>query len=230
MSEGLHYTGGLVSAKSATEVEVAPLRFYNDGKVYVAEQSQLLNLFQYLPLVTRKCVAVVLWGQETETLVEPRDFLTDLTTGATQPQAVPMQQLNFCNVNLLPGSESDVESTDYYQWSALLRSLSAFEAYHEVYRDALEGRRVTELLILRPDMPRSLAASMNELVSNLLLVTNSHSAETERIAGKLRADLQYARIDEILATGLHAYLTQFLDRVNDLGGGISRDFLVAAGD
>ena len=106
VSEGLHYTGGLVSAKSATEVEVAPLRFYNDGKVYVAEQSQLLNLFQYLPLVTRKCVAVVLWGQETETLVEPRDFLTDLTTGATQPQAVPMQQLNFCNVNLLPGSES----------------------------------------------------------------------------------------------------------------------------
>ena len=37
-------------------------------------------------------------------------------------------------------------------------------------------------------------------------------------------------LSEILATGLHAYLTQFLDRVNDLGGGISRDFLVAAGD
>jgi hypothetical protein len=52
------------------------------------------------------------------------------------------------------------------------------------------------------------------------------SGETERIAGKLRADLQFDRIDEILATGLHAYLTQFLDRVNDLGGRISRDFLM----
>jgi uncharacterized alpha-E superfamily protein len=41
--------------------------------------------------------------------------------------------------------------------------------------------------------------------------------------------LQYGRIDEILATGLHAYLTQFLDRVNDLGGRISRDFLVPSG-
>jgi uncharacterized alpha-E superfamily protein len=40
-----------------------------------------------------------------------------------------------------------------------------------------------------------------------------------RRAGKLRADLKYGRIDEILATGLHAYLTQFLDRVNDLGNG-----------
>jgi uncharacterized alpha-E superfamily protein len=69
---------------------------------------------------------------------------------------------------------------------------------------------------------------MNELVSNLLLVTNGHSAETERIAGKLRADLQYARIDEILATGLHAFLTQFLDRVNNLGWRISRDFLMPA--
>ena len=45
-------------------------------------------------------------------------------------------------------------------------------------------------------------------------------------AGRLRSDLQYGRIDEILATGLHAYLTQFLERVGTLGVGISRDFLV----
>ena len=49
-----------------------------------------------------------------------------------------------------------------------------------------------------------------------------------RRAGKLLSDLQYARVDEILATGLHAYLTQFLDRVGDLGWGISRDFLMPA--
>jgi uncharacterized alpha-E superfamily protein len=75
-------------------------------------------------------------------------------------------------------------------------------------------------------MPRSLAASMNELVANLAVVSNDHSAETERIAGKLRADLQFGRIDEILATGLHAFLTQFLDRVNNLGGRLSQDFLM----
>lgn len=73
-------------------------------------------------------------------------------------------------------------------------------------------------------------ASLREVVDNLAVVANEQSAETQRCAGRLLADLQYGRIDEILATGLHAYLTQFLDRVNDLGGGISRDFLVAAGD
>jgi uncharacterized alpha-E superfamily protein len=82
------------------------------------------------------------------------------------------------------------------------------------------------LLILRADMPRSLLACLNEVMSNLALVTSDASSETQRRAGKLRTDLQYARIDEILATGLHAYLTQFLDRVNELGSHISREFLI----
>ena len=115
---------------------------------------------------------------------------------------------------------------DFYHWSAILRSVSGFEVYRKVYRDVIRPERVAELLILRPDMPRSLHASLNEVVSNLALVANDQSQETQRRAGKLRAELQYGRIDEILATGLHAYLTQFLDRINDLGAHISRDFLV----
>ncbi|HAU58633.1 MAG TPA: hypothetical protein DCW87_14470 [Comamonadaceae bacterium] len=117
---------------------------------------------------------------------------------------------------------------DFYHWSAILRSVSAFEVYRKVYRDVITPERVADLLILRRDMPRSLHASLREVVDNLALVSNGHSAETERRAGRLLADLQYGRIDEILATGLHAFLTQFLDRVNDLGAGIGRDFLVAA--
>jgi uncharacterized alpha-E superfamily protein len=104
--------------------------------------------------------------------------------------------------------------------------VSGFEIYRKVYRNVIRPELVAELLILRPDMPRSLAACVNELLENLKLVANQQSAETLRRAGRLQADLQYGRIDEILATGLHAYLTQFLARVGDLGAGISRDFLV----
>jgi uncharacterized alpha-E superfamily protein len=124
-------------------------------------------------------------------------------------------------------SEKDQEY-DFYHWSAILRSVSAFEIYRRVYRNVIKPECVAELLILRADMPRSLAASLQEVVSNLKLVTDDGNSETARRAGKLWADLQYARIDEILATGLHAYLTQFLDRVNELGACISRDFLVPA--
>lgn len=118
------------------------------------------------------------------------------------------------------------QEVDFYHWSAILRSVSGFEVYRKVYRNVIRPEKVAELLILRADMPRSLAASMHEVVTNLRLVANEHSHETLRRAGRLRADLQYGRIDEILAIGLHAYLTQFLDRVNDIGAGIGRDFLV----
>lgn len=124
-------------------------------------------------------------------------------------------------------TEEDQEY-DFYHWSAILRSVSAFEVYRKVYRDVIKPERVAELLILRADMPRSLHASLAEVVANLAKVQNEQSAETQRRAGKLLADLQYARVDEILATGLHAYLTQFLDRVNELGVRISQDFLVPA--
>jgi uncharacterized alpha-E superfamily protein len=122
-------------------------------------------------------------------------------------------------------TEQDQEY-DFYHWSAILRSVSAFEIYRKVYRDVIKPERVADLLILRADMPRSLHASMNEVVTNLEMVANDQSAETMRRAGKLRADIKWGHIDEILATGLHAFLTQFLDRVNELGLHISRDFLV----
>jgi uncharacterized alpha-E superfamily protein len=107
---------------------------------------------------------------------------------------------------------------DFYHWSAILRSVSGFEVYRKVYRDVIKPERVAELLILRPDMPRSLHASLNEVVSNLRLVASDQDSDTLRHAGRLRADLQFSRIDEILATGLHAFLTQFLDRVNTWAG------------
>ena len=122
-------------------------------------------------------------------------------------------------------SEKDQEY-DFYHWSAILRSVSGFEIYRKVYRNVIKPERVAELLILRSDMPRSLHASMNEVVSNLRLVASDEASETLRQVGMLRAELQFGRIDEILATGLHAYLTQFLDRVNDIGARISRDFLM----
>jgi uncharacterized alpha-E superfamily protein len=120
----------------------------------------------------------------------------------------------------------DGSQRDFYYWAAVLRSVSAFEIYRKVYRDVITPERVVELLILRGDMPRSLAACVNEVCDNLERVRNSRSGETERRAGLLRAELRYGRIEDILHQGLHAYLTGFLERVNDLGGRISQDFLV----
>jgi uncharacterized alpha-E superfamily protein len=125
------------------------------------------------------------------------------------------------------GTDTDKDqAVDFYHWSAMLRSVSAFEIYRKVYRDVIKPERVAELLILRADMPRSLHACMNEVVANLKVLAAGTSSETLRRAGKLQAELQYARMEDIEAMGLHAFLTQFLDRVNDLGVRISQDFLI----
>lgn len=124
--------------------------------------------------------------------------------------------------------QSSEQELDFYHWSAVLRSVSAFEVYRKVYRDVIRPERVAELLILRSEMPRSLHGCLREVMANLDSVTFDPASESRRRAGKLRADLQFARIDEILATGLHAFLTQFLDRVNEIGAHVSREFLVPA--
>jgi uncharacterized alpha-E superfamily protein len=122
-------------------------------------------------------------------------------------------------------SGSKVPENDFYHWSGVLRSVSGFEVYRKVYRDVITPERVAALLILRPDMPRSLAACLREVDAHLRAVAHPQSGETLRRSGLLNAQLQFGRLDDIMATGLHAYLTHLLERINDLGAGISRDFL-----
>ncbi len=127
---------------------------------------------------------------------------------------------------LLPSRGDAGGAADYYEWSALLRSVSAFEIYRKVYRDLITPIRVAELLILRDDMPRSLHRCMNEVYKILIAVANDQSTETARRAGELHAALHFARIEDIVATGLHDYLTDFLGRTADLGNRIAHDFLL----
>lgn len=115
---------------------------------------------------------------------------------------------------------------DFYHWASVLRSVSAFETYRKAYRDVITPARVAELLILRADMPRSLMACVTEVVSNLAEVRNNSSAETERFAGRIHADLRFSSMDEILKRGLHDFLTEFLKKIYELGNRVSRDFLL----
>ncbi len=123
-------------------------------------------------------------------------------------------------------TELAAPAPDYYPWSALLHSVSAFETYRKAYRDLISPQRVADLLILRPDMPRSLSRCMKEVYANLQALANRRSVETERRAGELEAELRFARIENLVEGGLPRWLDRFLDRIADLGGRIADDFLV----
>ncbi len=127
---------------------------------------------------------------------------------------------------LLPSAADMGGAVDYYQWSALLRSLSAFDSYRKVYRDLITPTRVAELLVLRDDVPRSLHACMNDIYEILKTLCDDSSIEAERLAGELHAQLHYGRTEKIMAVGLHEYLMSFLEKLSLLTAEINRDFLV----
>jgi uncharacterized alpha-E superfamily protein len=127
---------------------------------------------------------------------------------------------------LLPSAADVGGAVDYYQWGALLRSLSAFDAYRKVYRDLITPTKVTELLVLRDDVPRSLHACMNDIYDILKVICDDSSLEAERLAGELHAQLHYGRTEQIIALGLHEYLMAFLGKLMLLTTEINRDFLV----
>jgi uncharacterized alpha-E superfamily protein len=125
---------------------------------------------------------------------------------------------------LLPRVQDVGGAVDYYQWAAVLRSVSAFESYRKVYRDVITPLKVAELMILRDDMPRSLHACMGEVYETLLLLATPQAQEALRLAGELHAELHFGRIEKIFNAGLHEYLTGFLDRTGALGQEINHGF------
>lgn len=128
---------------------------------------------------------------------------------------------------LLPDEEEIGGAVDYYEWSAVLRSVSAFQAYQKVFSDTIEPWRVAELLVLRDDMPRSLHACFDEITSILEQLSGRRNSECRRIAGELHARLHYGRMDEIFQEGLHEFLEDFVSCNNNLGVEIQRSFLNA---
>ena len=127
-----------------------------------------------------------------------------------------------------PGGAGERLATEASEWSVLLRALSAFEVYRKVYRDSVTPWRVTELLLLNGEMPRSVCRSLNNLLKNLRAVHNNKSDDTERFGGELHARFQFGRLEELCAEGVPQFLDQVQKRLNGLGERISADFLVTA--
>ncbi|GIX31368.1 MAG: hypothetical protein KatS3mg124_1840 [Porticoccaceae bacterium] len=102
------FVGLTVTARSATEIEVAPGRLYDgsSGKVFAIEQAQVHSVFAMLPLQDQKWLAVSAFGQEEDTDIQPRDFLIDLQTREVEPEAVAMQRRRVAVVHIAQGLES----------------------------------------------------------------------------------------------------------------------------
>jgi uncharacterized alpha-E superfamily protein len=102
------------------------------------------------------------------------------------------------------------ETNAYLDWVGFLKSRTAFEAYCQVYTADLQPVRIAEFLLLNTEFPYTVrfAAGMIKAALQAIarLTSTRDDGQAERLAGRLRATLDYAQIDEIMAAGLHTYL------------------------
>jgi uncharacterized alpha-E superfamily protein len=128
-----------------------------------------------------------------------------------------------------PGGRGERLGTEASEWAILLRAMSAYETYRRVTREAVTPKRVTELLLMRDDLPQSVHRCLSELFGNLQAVANAQSAETLRRCGELHAQFLFGRFEELCADGVTTFLDTFQERLRDLGARIADDFLVPMG-
>ena len=129
---------------------------------------------------------------------------------------------------LLPEEANVGGGLDYFQWSSILRSVSALTAYRWVYHESLKPWLIADLLVLNEQMPRSLASCYENLSSFLdeLSLAYGRQGNAQRIARSTRTRLQNAQISDIfLKKGLHEFLTDFIAENSRLGAAITDQYL-----
>jgi len=128
---------------------------------------------------------------------------------------------------LLPEKEVVGGSLDYFQWTAILRAVSAHTAYHWVYRESLKPWLVADLLILRREMPRSLIGCYEGLATNLDFVAKSHGRQgaAQRLCRATYGKLEALTMEKVFQGGLHEFVQEFIGDNNQLGILIGEQYL-----
>ncbi len=127
---------------------------------------------------------------------------------------------------LLPEGERVGGAIDRDQWTTILQTVSAVTAYRWLYSEGLRPSSVIELLLCRGEVPRSLAACVDETVEmlNLLGKRTGFQGEADRMARARLARMQKTRAHEVIVSGLHEYLTAFIRENAMLDAAIARQF------
>jgi uncharacterized alpha-E superfamily protein len=126
-----------------------------------------------------------------------------------------------------PAGQSEV-----FEWSAILRSCSGWDAYKSIHGADVNPRDVTEFLLLNQDFPRSVRFCVNELNISLRQISGVPSGrfvnEAEKLAGRLIAELQFSTVEDVFALGLHKYLDDLQLKLNAIGDALFNAYIFHA--
>jgi uncharacterized alpha-E superfamily protein len=128
-----------------------------------------------------------------------------------------------------------VESAEYLEWVGLLRACVAFESYCKAYTAEIRPLRVAEFLLLNPDFPHSVRFSVDRVNAALLIISELTERREElptRIAGRLRAQLSFSQIEEVIVEGAQTYLRNIRSECSQIHAAIHQiyfDYSIESG-
>jgi uncharacterized alpha-E superfamily protein len=98
---------------------------------------------------------------------------------------------------------------DHVALVSVLRMACALEPYLRVYTAEIEPRHILEFLVFDEDFPRSIRFATAQIEQHLsaMVRNGGERAGPERLAGRLKARLQFADVNELEAVGAGPLLT-----------------------
>ncbi len=128
---------------------------------------------------------------------------------------------------LLPRIDYIGTGFDNYQWTTLLRAMSAHRAFHWAYGGEVTAAKIADFLILNPQCPRSLITCVAGATNHLGRLNKAYGRKTEAYAqsAALQAELETLGTEAIFDEGLHEFLTRFIKQTAELGRTVRNDYL-----
>ncbi|MFY0600589.1 MAG: alpha-E domain-containing protein [Cyclobacteriaceae bacterium] len=123
---------------------------------------------------------------------------------------------------LLPSADEVGSPLDFLHWAALLKSVSGFNSYRRKY-GKITPTSIAEYLILDRDFPRSILFCLiraEDCLHEISQEKKGYSNMVEKAIGNLRADIEYADINDVFKFGLHEYLDGLQERINEISSAV----------
>lgn len=98
----------------------------------------------------------------------------------------------------------------YFELVALLKSVSAFEAFCKVYNPDMQPRSIAEFLLFNAEFPRSARFCLDMVFDSLNALADAtmrhKNLRVNRLAGRLQSSFSFDDMDEVLRAGVTQYL------------------------
>lgn len=224
ISKAQRYAGFQVSKTAITSVSVDPGRLYSGGKRYAKTAATVQDFITSLPIAGKKIVSVVVWGQESDTNVTPREFLINEETGAAEPRAVAMTKARIANIQFAQGTEAPdptppIVDVGYTRIANITLSTTGVEKVEMIGANAVEnldaiGDRADNLEVFEAEARPKISTLSSDLAS---LANQLKATASENLLARMLQRLAVIEFkDQIPVNAVDSYADYFLaqDRVN----------------